>query len=145
MRPPCLWPHRCPRQSEHFVPSSTPFLARFGLEALATVRVEEDTGAVPRSDTGSNRLGALRAQFQRRAVGAQPPVRTFCQNYRTQGAYRDRHGRGKRDAMDAAAPSTKGANADGQVVWSCPPDAGVKPVDAMSALTGRHAEIPQVT
>src|SRR5215469_303298 len=57
MRPPCLWPHRCPRQPDHFVPSSTPFLARFGLEALATVRVEEDTGAVPRSDTGSPAFG----------------------------------------------------------------------------------------
>src|SRR5215510_15939597 len=51
----------------------------------ATVRVEEDTGAVPRSVTGSNRLGAQRAQFQQRAVGAQPPVRTFCQILWTQG------------------------------------------------------------
>src|SRR6267378_2888995 len=50
---PCLWPHRCPRHRDHFVTSSTPFLARSGLEALATVRVEEDTGAVPRSATGS--------------------------------------------------------------------------------------------
>jgi len=37
--------------------SSTPFLARFGLEALATVRVEEDTGAVPRSVTSSVAFG----------------------------------------------------------------------------------------
>src|SRR5260370_24848637 len=57
MHPPCPLPHRCPRQRDHFVPSSTPFLARFGLEALATVRVEEDTGAVPRSDTGSVAFG----------------------------------------------------------------------------------------
>src|SRR5215468_1588115 len=83
--PPCPWTHRYRRQRDHFVPSSTPFLARFGLEALATVRVEEDTGAVPRSVTGSNRLGAQRAQFQQRAVGAQPPVRTFCQILWTQG------------------------------------------------------------
>src|SRR6185437_16350596 len=55
--PPCPWPHRCPRQRDHSVPSSTPFLARFGLEAHATVRVEEDTGAVPRSDTGSTAFG----------------------------------------------------------------------------------------
>src|SRR5206468_12587754 len=48
--PPCPWPHRCRRQPDHLVPSSTPFLARCGLEALATVRVEEDTGAVPRSN-----------------------------------------------------------------------------------------------
>src|SRR6476619_2950311 len=54
---PCPWPHRCRRQQPHFVPSSTPFLARSGLEALATVRVEEDTGAVPRSDTGSVAFG----------------------------------------------------------------------------------------
>src|SRR6266436_8792217 len=57
MHPPCPLPHRCPRQRDHFVPSSTPFLARFGLEALATVRVEEDTGAVPRSATGSVAFG----------------------------------------------------------------------------------------
>src|ERR1700730_6861600 len=55
--PPCPWRRRCRRQPDHFVPSSTPFLARFGLEALATVRVEEDTGAVPRSDTGSVAFG----------------------------------------------------------------------------------------
>src|ERR1700745_3850836 len=55
--PPCLSTHRDRRQPDHFVPSSTPFLARFGLEALATVRVEEDTGAVPRSDTGSVAFG----------------------------------------------------------------------------------------
>src|SRR5882672_8999685 len=55
--PPCPWPHRCRRQQPHFVPSSTPFLARSGLEALATVRVEEDTGAVPRSATGSVAFG----------------------------------------------------------------------------------------
>src|SRR5205807_7303637 len=35
-----------------------PFLARFGLEAHATVRVEEDTGPVPRSPTGSQGLRA---------------------------------------------------------------------------------------
>src|SRR3954471_15342027 len=32
-----------------------PFLARSGLEAHATVRVEEDTGSVPRSPSGSQR------------------------------------------------------------------------------------------
>ena len=51
--PPCPWPHQYRRQRPHFVPSSTPFLARFGLVARATVRVEEDTGSVPRSPTGS--------------------------------------------------------------------------------------------
>src|SRR5207244_1492744 len=35
-----------------------PFLARSGLEAHATVRVEEDTGPVPRSPTGSQGLRA---------------------------------------------------------------------------------------
>jgi hypothetical protein len=50
-----------------------------------TVRVEEHTGAVPRSETGSVASGALRAQFQQRAVADQPPVRTFCQILRTQG------------------------------------------------------------
>jgi hypothetical protein len=39
--PPCPWPRRSRRRCDHSVPSSTPFLARYGLEALATARVEE--------------------------------------------------------------------------------------------------------
>ena len=31
--------------------------------------------------------------------------------------------------MDAAVPETKRIDADGEIVWSCPPDAGVKLVD----------------
>jgi hypothetical protein len=42
------------------------------------------------------------------------------------GAYRDRHGRGVRDAVDANALLTNGARADGEVVWFWRPDAGVK-------------------
>jgi len=61
-----------------------PFLARSGLEAHATVRVEEDTGSVPRSPTGSTAFEHDRAQIQRRAVLREPPVRTFCQILRTQ-------------------------------------------------------------
>ena len=57
--PPCPWRHRYRRQRTRFVPSSMPFLARFGLEAHATVRVEEDTGSVPRSPTGSRPLSAI--------------------------------------------------------------------------------------
>jgi hypothetical protein len=34
------------------------------------------------------------------------------------GAYRDRHGRWCGNAMDAVAPLTNGAEADGEVVWS---------------------------
>jgi hypothetical protein len=34
------------------------------------------------------------------------------------GAFRDRHGRGRRDAVDAEVPLTNGAEADGEVVWS---------------------------
>jgi len=33
------------------------------------------------------------------------------------GAFRDRHGRWVRDAVDVAAPLTNGAKADGEVVW----------------------------
>jgi len=33
------------------------------------------------------------------------------------GAYRDRHGRWARDAVDAKAALTNGADADGEVVW----------------------------
>src|SRR3981189_1311923 len=57
MHPPCPWQHRYRRQPDRFVSSSTPFLAWYGLEALATVRVEEDTGAVPCSVDRLCRLG----------------------------------------------------------------------------------------
>src|ERR1700737_3165103 len=50
-----------------------PFLARFGLQAHATVRVEEDTGPVPRSPAGSMAFEHERAQIQRRAVGENRP------------------------------------------------------------------------
>ena len=50
----------------------------------------------------------------------------------TQGAFRDRHGRWKRDAMDAIAQAhivrTNEAIADGEIVWFWRPDAGAKPV-----------------
>ena len=42
------------------------------------------------------------------------------------GAFRDRHERWVRDAMDALAPLTNAANADGKSLWSRSPDAGIK-------------------
>jgi hypothetical protein len=42
----------------------------------------------------------------------------FCQISWTQGAFRDRHGRWARDAMDAEVLATKGIEADGEVVAS---------------------------
>jgi hypothetical protein len=44
----------------------------------------------------------------------------------TRGALRDRHDRWVRDAMDVIARETNVAGADGEVVWSWRPDAGVK-------------------
>src|SRR5262249_52617612 len=85
--PPCLWPHRSRRQRDCFVPSSTPFLARFGLKAHATVRGEEDTGAVPRSPTGSMAFAHARAPIQRRAVGQNRPLAhsgKFCRHKSTE-------------------------------------------------------------
>jgi hypothetical protein len=35
-----------------------------------------------------------------------------------QGAFRDRHGRRERDAVDAMVLQTNGTEADGEVVWS---------------------------
>src|SRR4051794_16078543 len=86
----CPWRHRCRRQPDRFVSSSTPFLAWYGLAALATVRVEEDTGAVPCSVSRLCRLRAQRAQFRQRAVLIQPPVATFWQISETQGRSRSR-------------------------------------------------------
>ena len=44
----------------------------------------------------------------------------------SRGAFRDRHERWRRDAVDVSAQQTSAFDADGQAVWSCPPDAGVK-------------------
>jgi hypothetical protein len=45
----------------------------------------------------------------------------------TRGATAHRHGRGSRDAVDATvAGLAGGVVADGEGVWSRPPDAGVK-------------------
>jgi hypothetical protein len=41
------------------------------------------------------------------------------------GAFRDRHGRCERDAMDAGGAQDGRADADGEVVWSWTPSAGV--------------------
>src|SRR6202030_2416245 len=54
-----------------------PFLARFGLKARATVRVEEDTGSVPRSLTGSCGLRARTGSDPATGGWSEPPVRTF--------------------------------------------------------------------
>ena len=45
------------------------------------------------------------------------------------GAFRDRHGRWARDAMDAMSHETNEHIADGEVVWSWRPKAGVKSVE----------------
>ena len=42
------------------------------------------------------------------------------------GALRDRHERGRRDAMDVSARQTSACDADGKGVWSWCPDAGIK-------------------
>jgi hypothetical protein len=41
----------------------------------------------------------------------------LCASRPIRGAFRDRHERGRRDAVDAAALLTDGAQADGEVVW----------------------------
>ena len=61
-----------------------PFLARSGLEAHATVRVEEDTGSVPRSPSGSRGLRHETGSDPATGGCREPPVRTFCQILRTQ-------------------------------------------------------------
>ena len=61
-----------------------PFLARSGLEAHATVRVEEDTGSVPRSPTGSCGLRARSGSDPATGGWSEPPVRTFWQILLTQ-------------------------------------------------------------
>src|SRR5262245_22814719 len=57
----------------------------------------------------------------------------------TRGAYRDRHGRGKRDAVDVRMLSASCADerivADGEIVRSRSPDAGIKPCGTFSKAT----------
>src|SRR5206468_13113880 len=121
--PPCPWPHRCRRQPDHLVPSSTPFLARCGLEALATVRVEEDTGAVPRS----NRLcrlwgvagsvpatGGCRSTARSHILPKFLDTRGVSRSSRTLGT-----GCGGRGSIGrTTVRRTNDADADGEVVWS---------------------------
>src|ERR1700750_133304 len=53
-------------------------------KAHATVRVEEDTGSVPRSPTGSQGLRARSGSDPATGGWSEPPVRTFWQNLQTQ-------------------------------------------------------------
>ena len=62
----------------------------------------------------------------------------------TRGAYASSRNVG-RDAMDVEVPLTSGAEADGEIVWSWRPDAGVKSADddpqatvAKEPITGEH-------
>src|SRR5215475_13142303 len=128
--PPCPSPRRCRRQRDHLVPSSTPFLARFGLEALATVRVEEDYRSCPSLLYRLYRLWGVTGSVPATGGWLEPPVRTFWQILRTQGTLRPIvtkrgagcDGRGQcRLTSDVAA--------DGEVVWSWRPDAGAKRVE----------------
>jgi hypothetical protein len=64
-----------------------------------------------------------------------------------QGAYRDRHGRWKRDAMDAIGHEMNDAIADGEVVWSWRTDAGAKLAKTLTRLAGddgKRARSPAV-
>jgi len=63
----------------------------------------------------------------------------------SRGAYRDRHETWGGDAVDVEVPLTSGAEADGEIVWSWHPDAGVKSADddpqatvAKEPITGEH-------
>jgi len=56
-----------------------------------------------------------------------------------QGAFRDRHGRWTRDAMDALCRKTSGVCTDGEIVESCPPDAGSSSVRRAQSDGGYQA------
>jgi len=55
------------------------------------------------------------------------------------GAYRDRHGRWVRDAMDAGVSQGVRHDADGEIVWSRSPDAGIEPAggDLQAAVANK--------
>src|SRR3982074_2874201 len=81
------------------------FLAWCGLEALATVRVEEDTGAVPRSATGSVASGRNGLSSSNgRLVGNRP----FAHSDRFSGH------KGAGNAGCALPPRSRGQNAQGK-------------------------------
>jgi len=58
------------------------------------------------------------------------------------GAFRDRHGRWARDAMDAMSHETNENIADGEVVWSWRPKAGVKSVERSTGDGDNKARSP---
>src|SRR5689334_2440803 len=134
-RLPCPWTHRYRRQRDHFVPSSTPFLARFGLKALATVRVEEDTGAVPRSDTGSTALGRYGLSSSNGRFSSSRPFTHSGRFCRHKGVSRSSRNAGRGMRWTCWHQSTNDGGADGEAVWSWHLDADAKFADDKSQTT----------
>src|SRR5262249_3483989 len=99
-RPPCPSTHRYRRQRNHFVPSSTPFLARSGSKPLQLFGLRKTPEL---SLALSQALSPLGAAGSVPATGGsdQPPVRTFCQIFGTQG---------RRECRALAAPIASFAN-----------------------------------
>jgi len=102
---------------------------------LATMRTE-----TPCAERGNSQIDSVAS---RQSVDSRENFTSVLQNYvivcahpaSTGGAFRDRHERGRRDAVDARAAQTSGAGADGQVVWSRSPDAGIKPCGTFRRVT----------
>jgi hypothetical protein len=63
----------------------------------------------------------------------------------SRGAFRDRHGRWVRDAMDAGARLTGARFADGEVVWSRYPDADIKLATMLSHRAGDGGKKARLT
>jgi hypothetical protein len=71
----------------------------------------------------------LAVQFAREKYSALREPKSVASLYLSRparGAYRDRHGRWARDAMDAVRHETNDAATYGEVAWSWRPDAGAK-------------------
>ena len=61
----------------------------------------------------------------------------------SRGAFRDRHKRWVRDAVDAVVAQDERRQADGEVVWSWRPDAGAKLCGMIHKATGARKPGPR--
>jgi hypothetical protein len=94
-----------------YTPSDRSIVCRWKVPAIESTETESDMRKARRPSKFSEfrKFNLTRSRFGNIEL-AVPPW--------TKGAFRDRHGRWRRDAVDASGALTNALCADGQVVWS---------------------------
>jgi hypothetical protein len=143
------------------VGSQTPEMSASGSSAdirpfPILVRSESESGYVPPKcspERSANRLICPTSDFQKSCQSLNRKIFRFSRRanqvyVRTRPAFAERGASRssrtlRRDAMDVFARKTSGANADGEGVWSWPPDAGVKSCDMSERRRGLSSPAPR--